>query len=117
MEEKASDGDWDLELSLIEDDEFYSAARDVFFGKSAWNETSFFNGRLQTAGICCEGDRANYKMLGCKYLNYLFNAMRSYGYVQDPNSDLVGITHHVLRMPSRLGRETIEKFFTSRGSK
>lgn len=91
FDEKSSGGDWDRDLSLLKRSDFYQAAEDVFFNDKAWNDTSFFSGRLQKAKICCEEDRDRYKLMRCNYINYLFNAMRSFGYVQDPNSDLVGI--------------------------
>jgi len=84
-------GDWDLDLTLLDESEFHVAAKDVFFHSKNWNDTDYFNGRLRTTKIKCEQDRGYYKMMRCSYINYLFNAMRTFGYVQDPNSDLVGI--------------------------
>ena len=91
FEEKMASGDWDLGMNLLSNSEFYQAASDVFFQGIPWNDTSYFSGRLQDAGIRCEDDRGCYKRQRCLYINYLFNTMRSFGYVQDPNSDLVGI--------------------------
>lgn len=89
--EKMSDGNWDQNLMLLKNGDFYQAANDVFFRSKIWNETKYFGNRLQTTGIICESDRDAYKIKRCKYLNYLFNAMRAFGYVQDPNSDIVGL--------------------------
>lgn len=91
VEEKASGGDWDKELVKIEDDEVYKSFQDVYFNGKTWNETEMFLNRLEKAGILVESDRPYYKFKRCSYLNYLYQAMRAFGFVQDPNSDLVGI--------------------------
>jgi hypothetical protein len=91
LEEKVSDGDWDQELVRIEDDQVYQGFREVFFEGKDWNDTQMFSDRLEKAGILVEKDRPFYKAKRCMYLNYLYRSMRAFGYVQDPNSDLVGI--------------------------
>lgn len=91
VSERAADGDWDINLTSIDDTQISQAIRDVFVNGKIWNETVYFNDRLEKAWIINNADRAQYKVMRCSYLNYLFHSMRTFGYVQDPNSDLVGL--------------------------
>lgn len=91
VDEKASDGDWDLDLSLVKDSHLYRAFEDVFLHGKTWNSTDYFADNLQKTEMLYEKDRDYHKRSRCSYLNYMFRSMKQFGYVQDPFSDLVGI--------------------------
>jgi len=91
LKESIDGGNWDQGLERIENSEINRAVRDVFFCGKSWNETDYFSGRLDESRVIVPSTHKFYKARRCEYLNYLFRAMRAFGYVQDPFSDLVGI--------------------------
>ena len=100
QEEKISDGDWDLELSLFDNtNAAYKAYIDVFLKGLNWNDTEFYKGKLQAGLIRVKDnsklpqkDKDLWKILRCRYLNYLYKAMRELGYAQDPYANFMSIT-------------------------
>jgi len=96
-DEKIADGDWDLDLSLFEDtSSLYKAYKDVFFNGKNWNDTEFYKGdgslgmlRLNTT--IDDTNKRICRLARCQYLNYIFKAMRQFGYVQDPYTNFMGV--------------------------
>lgn len=98
-DEKIAGGDWDLDI--IEFDKgssIYQAYKDVFFDNKIWEDTDYYNGWYQ-AGTTIIEDRESfseealtyYKIARCRYLSFLYKAMRHFGYVQNPFTDFMSV--------------------------
>ncbi len=96
IEEKMSDGDWDLDLKSFNENVIVKAYREVFFQDKSWTETELFNGEYQAGTINIidyakrdKDELLTWKLLRCGFIGYLFTAMEKFGYQQDPYGDFV----------------------------
>jgi hypothetical protein len=99
LDEKIADGDWDKGLLTFEEGcLIYKAYRDVVFDKKKWQETELYTGSYQ-AGIkqfaayekMSEEEIKTWKLIRCKYNEYLYRTMQHFGYVQNPFADFVSV--------------------------
>ena len=98
LEEKMSDGDWDLDLKSFETGITYQGYLDVFFRGKKWKDTELFNGDYQAGATrilgyaeMCKEELLVWKQLRCGFIDYIFRAMDKFGYQQDPYADFVSI--------------------------
>ena len=99
LAEKISDGDWDLSTNVFNEWLPYVSFKQVFFEGMNWEDTNFFKGPYQagTGRISRDSDLSPetihmWKIARCRYLNYLYKAMRNYGFAQDPYTDFISVT-------------------------
>ncbi len=97
--EKVADGNWDQNLRILNDFcHAYCGLRDVFHKGLNWEETDFYCGayqaganRILNSENLSPEEIKTWKFYRCQYLNYLYRAMRQFGYVQDPHNDHVSV--------------------------
>lgn len=97
-DEKLAGGDWDQGLVSFEDHFVYKSLKSVLVDGTKWEHTELWNGEYQ-AGVTRlkksagrSSEECNWwKRRRCEYLEYLFAAMKAFGYKQDPYDDMVSL--------------------------